>query len=322
MRRLSSGRVSTRVSRTSTSASGRPAPRGVLRGAEQLLGEEGVALAAGVHPFEQPRVDGPRDRAVQQLGDLGVRKAGQRYAFDIGTPSQLGQQGPQRVPAVDVVRPVAHDECDPTTSEGAGQEGQQVAGAAVGPVDVLDDEQDRRRFGEGEHDAVQRLEQLYLREFLGRFRTAPGVTGVGEVGEQAGEHRAASGFGAQQRGAFRGRFQRVQGVDDRDVGQSELADLDACADQNSAAGRSGARGDLLEEPGLADPGIAAHDRQPRHTVGRRVEHRCQLGELVGAADETACSGARHPLILADLPCRSVVRYGHGVEAKVATTGGR
>ena len=79
---------------------------------QQLLGKERVALAAGKHPLKQLRFDRPFDRVVQQFGHLCMRKPRQLNAFDIRTPGELGQQRPQRMTTVDVVRAVAEHQSD------------------------------------------------------------------------------------------------------------------------------------------------------------------------------------------------------------------
>ncbi len=111
-----------------------------VRGRDQLLGVEGVALGA---------FDDPVHVAVGQRPQLQALHGRQ--------PHQLGEQGAQRVPAVQVVRPVGGEERDTVTAGAARgplqhapaeEEPQQVPGGLVGPMQVLQDQQQRGDVGQ------------------------------------------------------------------------------------------------------------------------------------------------------------------------------
>ena len=131
-----------------------PAPRG----ADQLLDEEGVALGA-----------------VDDVGDLGLGAAarggargpasaprrGERVELqplDTADPGPLGDLAAQRVAAVEVLGAVATTMAD-RLGEGTGEEeADHVAGGLVGPVGVLDDQEQGglRRGGVESSDAWPR----------------------------------------------------------------------------------------------------------------------------------------------------------------------
>jgi hypothetical protein len=56
----------------------------------------------------------------------------------------VGEETPHALAAIDLVAAVRRDDKDALVAEPAGEVGQQLERRAIGPVDVLDDEQDRR----------------------------------------------------------------------------------------------------------------------------------------------------------------------------------
>ena len=67
---------------------------------------------------------------------------GQLDALDFREPLELGEEWQQRVPAMQLVRPVREDEPDPRLMHVPDEESQQVTRRLVGPVQVLDDHDD------------------------------------------------------------------------------------------------------------------------------------------------------------------------------------
>ena len=94
---------------------------------------------------------------------------------------QLGQVGPQPLLAR-LVAAVGDHQQDPLAAEVADQEGQQVAGGLVGPVQVLDHQHQRGLLAEAPEQAEQQLEQPRLGGLAGRaaFRLA-------QAGQQPGQ---------------------------------------------------------------------------------------------------------------------------------------
>jgi hypothetical protein len=117
-------------------------------GRDQLLGEERVALGAGQDAVDHHRGDRLAGHGLEVLGQLGPAEGGEFDALQVGQADQLGQQRPQRVAAVELVGAVAGDQGDPAAAQGPDEERQQVAGGPVGPVQVLDDQQQRGELGQ------------------------------------------------------------------------------------------------------------------------------------------------------------------------------
>jgi hypothetical protein len=100
------------------------------------------------------------------LGQLGPGEWGQLQPLHSGQPDQLGQQRPQWVPPVQLVGPVADRERHPGPAQGAGQEGDQVTGGAVGPVEVLQHQHHRGPLGQAHQHGPHRVEHLELVEVV------------------------------------------------------------------------------------------------------------------------------------------------------------
>ena len=141
-----SGAADRRTSRTPRRVSGRRSrARGRIRRGDELLGEERVAVRAPRDRIDERGARRRADDAGQQLDELAALEPRQIEAFDPRLAFGLGQPGGQRVAAMELVR---RGTCATMSSRSlarvARQEREQVTGRAVGPVQVLDDEQDRR----------------------------------------------------------------------------------------------------------------------------------------------------------------------------------
>ena len=132
----------------------------LVGGVDEFFGEEGVAVGAG-----DDVVDG---RVADRFGMNGTDEAadfvgGERVELDSGhrgQPRPLREGRTQRVPSVQVVAAVAHDDREPFGTDAGEQESEQVASGLVGPVRVLDHEQHRTPAGEVGERAQHGFEQL------------------------------------------------------------------------------------------------------------------------------------------------------------------
>ena len=132
-------------------------------GDEQLLGEERVPAGPGVDRFEERRVEvSTRDRP-ELLDRLAVGEREELDALDSPAALELGDERQQRVAAVELVGAVGEQQHDRAVAQVADQEAEQVTGRPIGPVKVLDDEQQRAPLGYPGQDPEQELEQAALR---------------------------------------------------------------------------------------------------------------------------------------------------------------
>ena len=216
--------------------------------------------------------------AVEVLGQGRGIQWGEVDRDDAGQPQQLGHHGPERVTPVQVVGPVAADQRDPLPVQHPGQERDQVPGGGVGPVQVLQHEQDGRRGRQLGEQAEHAAEHLL-----------PGQARAVRVGDgplAALRQQPAQGRARAERvadpGGLGGAAQRVG---QRQVGHA-VAQLGALPGQHGEAPAGGQPGDLADQAGLAHPGIAADQRDHRPARLGVVEQVEQAAELAVAPDHT------------------------------------
>jgi hypothetical protein len=196
-------------------------------GGEQLLGEERVALRAAVDLADEPVVRSRPDDAGQQVGDLGTVEAAHLEPLRPAAAVQLGQERAQGMAAVQLVGAVGQHHEQPGL-EVADEEGEQVQGRAVGPVQVLHHQHGRGPVGQALQQGEQRLEQL---------RLPPGAAGqagrallLPELGQQPGQQRPAGPDQLVQGLRLEPAAQAAERLGQGRVRQRRLAQLDAAAE--------------------------------------------------------------------------------------------
>ena len=248
------------------------------RGGE-LLGEEGVALRAAGDLLDDPRGQvgaGPAHDAAQ----VGVGQGAELEPGEGGQARPHGQGPGERVPAVDVVAAVGREEADAVGAPAGEEEGQQLAGRLVGPVDVLDDDEHGSAAAEVGEGAVDRLDEVGAHGIpagaAGQPRHERDEPGVG--GDEVVDEVALPG---------------VEPRDHLDEGQVRQAgaDLpDAVADEDPPVGGPG--DEPVDEGGLADAGVTAEQHGPAAAVVP-AEGVGDAVELLVATDEVGVGTGRH-----------------------------
>ena len=164
----------------------------------ELLGEERVAVGALEHGADQPVRRLRAEDAAQLLGDVAGAERGEAEVLDALGTIELGEQAANRVAALETVGAVGRHEQHAGQLRATGEHGEQVAGRAVGPVDVLDDEHDRLlvsatpRSAAGSASAGRAPAPTLITE-LGEHLVDRGVRGaaLGDVEAVPGEHDGA-----------------------------------------------------------------------------------------------------------------------------------
>jgi len=161
----------------------------VAAGVEQLLGQERVAARAARDRGGGDRIRRGAGDGGQQLGDL---RPAERVELDPPHPvraRKLGQPGTQPRSAGRLVAAVRGHQRDPLVPQRAGEVRGQVERRAVGPVHVLEHEQQRRRRGRLGEQIVRLAEQPRPRRRVGAHARAGGARQQGrQLGRGAGAH--------------------------------------------------------------------------------------------------------------------------------------
>ena len=248
-------------------------------GGQQLLGVERVALRAGVdalHLLRRQRRSGDR---LQVLGQLGPGERGQLQPLHRRQPDQLGQQRPQRVPPVQLVGPVADDQRHLARPQGAGQEGDQVPGGAVGPVQVLQHQRHRGPFGEAHQHGPHGVEHLQL------VQAVAGEPGRLDPGQEPAEGGRGHGRTGQQPGLLRVVGELAQGVHHGQIGKADVAQLDGCTHQHPRPALTGPVGKRQQQARLAHPGVTGKQHHLRAALLGPFQQRVEPAQLHRPADE-------------------------------------
>ncbi len=225
---------------------------GAVAGQHQLLGEERVALGAGVDLLDEPGGRGGTEQAGELLGQLGTAEARQLQALHAAVACQLAEQPAQRVQAVQLVAAEGEQQQHRAGAQVGGEEGDQVAGGAVRPVQVLDDQQQRRAYRQPLDHAEQQLEQPPLAGIHGSGACGRLAT-PGKVGNQAGQVGAGRAGDRLQLGRIEVPGEAAQRLGDRRERQALLTERHAAAAQHPDALLAGGDSQLVGQPGLANP---------------------------------------------------------------------
>ena len=259
------GSASTRTISASRSVSGStwPSPPSVAASsssAKKALPAERANSASAISGSGwDPRM--PVSCATSSSRENGL----QLDALDALEPIQLRQERTQRVLAVQLVRAVGADDGEPLAAGRSQQEGEEVARRAIGPVQVLDDEHQRRLLAEPPEQGQQRLEQPRLGELV------VGAAGAAGLGQQPAELRAARPGQLDELLGAELALEVAQRSDDRRVGQLALAQLHAVAGEHARPGGAARSAHSAISRALADTGLAGHQEGRRLALGRARE---------------------------------------------------
>jgi hypothetical protein len=233
---------------------------------EELLHVQGDAVAAG----EDRAGHRGRQRGVGDGGGHGgrVRGAQPGQAGLLGVPlvEQAGTPHPHRHPGIQLVAAVGTHDQHRQPGQPMCEPGQDLQGQVVRPVQVLQRHQHRLRTrpGLGERVGQAGDEQAPLPVTVAGVRLAEELCGV----------RTESG----------------EGVGDQPAGDVGVRGERGRADHGEAA-RRGPAGDLGQQAGLADAGLAGEEEQLAAAAGGRREPAVREGQQVVAAHQNGARGA-------------------------------
>ena len=254
---------------------------------EQLLAKECVATAPGMDRLDERHVQVVAGDRAELLARLAPVERHEREPFHATGPLELGQERQQRMAAVELVRAVREQEHHRDIAQVPDEEPEQVPGRAVGPMQVLDDEHDRRPRRQALEDAEEQLEQAALARAVaeGTGRAPAGSGHRPEVGDQPGQLGATLAEDDVELFRVGSADEPAQGFGDRGVRHRALAEVDAAADQHDGALGLRDRGDLGDDPRLADTSLTGQQRRAAVSLVGRLQGRAQSADLAGSADE-------------------------------------
>ena len=257
------------------------------RGTDQLLDEERVALGAADDVADACLGQGVGVQLLHETAYVGPAERLDLDALDAAHPRPDGDLAAERVAAVQVVGAVRRDQRDRGVEAAAEQEAHQVAGGLVGPVEVLDDEEQALvgagRLGEG----VDGVEEggLVGREGLG-------VGGHGQhplAGQQTEQCGVALGDLVEQVGQLT--RDAAGDLGEGEVGQGAVGEVEAVTGLDQPAVGDGTVAELGQQAGLADAGVAGEEDgfpvggAPRY---RDAERGAKLLQLGISSDQLRC----------------------------------
>jgi hypothetical protein len=195
---------------------------------------------------------------------------------------------------VELVGPIGRDHDQASTARVARQEADEVAAPRIGPVDVLEDEDERALVSETAEELEHDLEEAGLVGGRGQRPLTRGASlGRGKVRQEVRELDAAGAKELVEPVGRQGSEQWTQGANDGRVREPGRAHLHRAADEDAGAALAGAGGKLRHQPGLADAGLAG-DQHERWLAGAgSVEGSGEAVELRRTPDEDRARDAGH-----------------------------
>ena len=308
-RSCSTCRPATAATSTSLPAASEPAARRTWRTPRSVSGRRsrprpGSSAAAAsssaknAFPSERRAIESTRavarrrtGDAGQQLDELAALEPRQVDAIDARLALGLGQPGGQRMAAMQFVAAEGRDDEQPLVARVARQEGEQVAGRTVGPVQVLDDEQDRARLAEPAEQPQRALEDAGLEPFglarrgglAARPATPRGRAARARAGSVRPPRRSRSGS------TWRASDRRASTIGPNGSPSSPSATAPPSMTSQSRSRRRPTAS--RDQAALADPGLAADEDEGRMAVGSRIGRREERVKLLRTADEDRAAQA-------------------------------
>ena len=226
--------------------------------------------------FGRPGRDPGRVQLIgHQREQVRPLEPGQVDAVGALAALELREVRDERPGRVGFVRSDGRDEEHPLVAQVPDEERHEVARGRVGPMQVLDDDRDRRQAGESLEHTEDELEQADLREAVLRRRrngtTSPGshrrppdggprprrprASAARAPPDPVKQRRARAGIDVSQEDADR--------LDEGAVRQATRPKGQAAPDQDPTSVRTDRGRERLDEPCLADARFAREDDRPR-----------------------------------------------------------
>jgi hypothetical protein len=277
-----------------------------------LLDEERVAAGAPLHVGHERRVGRAAEQPADQQGHLVVAERAKRR--DRGGGGQVGQQGAGLLAGGLVELAPGGQDQGPGGGQAAGQEGEQLQRRRVGPLEVVEDHDQRPLPGGGQQHRGELVEQP---DPGGRVRLA-GLRERDRPGQLGQQPRRRGQPGGEPSQALVGRDQRPQHLHPGPVGRRPLP-LPAPAPGDPGAAPLGVGGRRRGHRGLAGAGLAGQQHQPAPAGGGGLGGAAELGEQLVPPDEPVPGRHRRTILPVQPPCRYARRCRAVSESPEATS---
>ena len=264
-------------------------------GAQQtnrLPQNEGIALGDLRHGLDEGLVGGRAHHRLEEVRDLVVVEAAQCDALGVGLAGDLAEHGAQRVASPHLHLPVAGDEEECAVLHLPRQELEQQAGGLVGPVEIVDQDDEglvRATPTQVARDALEEPEARLVgaRGQLRRGRAEP----LGQLRNEMRDGVRVVAHLVGQVGVRNLLDHRAQHLHPGPEGRNTLALVAAPLDDVEAAPpRKLAQ--LLGGSRLPDAGLAEQQHHPPASRGRVGQGRFEMLEGALATDEDLGGGIR------------------------------
>ncbi len=187
---------------------------------------------------------------------------------------------------MELVRPVGREHRDAFAPEATGDEAEEVASRAVGPMEVLRDQNHRSPLTQALEQDQESIEQPGLRPFRWHIRKGSAPCLVQELGYEPGEFTSRRIHDLLEEGSILGSppsAERLGDGGERQPLAGSKAGAAAFEDQVPAIARI-AR-DLRQESALADARLAADEDHHRRSVLRAAERLLEGRHLSASTDQ-------------------------------------
>ena len=194
---------------------------------------------------------------------------------------------------MEVVGSAGQDRDDSLGGDIADEEGQEVAGRRIDPLDVLDDGQRRGIGPEPLQEAEKPLEQSGSVHGRRGVASVRGGSGLGQIRHQRRELRCRRAQEIPHPVARRDMGETAEGLHDREVREAVTAQVEARPMKDRRAGRFGPPDRLANEAALADAGLSPNEHEARPPGRGIFQGAVDPGHLPVAAHDDRAGATRH-----------------------------
>ena len=259
---------------------------GVAQVAHDLLDEERVALGLAVQGVDERRLGLRHAERRHELGDLRLGQTAELDVAEQPFAAHVADQLVQRVAGLELGVAIGAEQQRAARLRRADEVPEQLQRRAVGPVQVVEDEHERRAVADLAEQCGHRVEEAQAAGVSVVAVRAGLVVLAARRAELAEQDREVGGADAD---ALAQRLERRAGrpaadhLDHRLVRRERL--LVEAAVEDVGAVVVGSLPDLGGEAGLADPGVAGQQDERMGAVDRLRPARLEHVELERAADQ-------------------------------------